>query len=222
MTKSTGIGRGGVQRAQTHCRNGHPLSGDNIQNRTNGRRVCKACHRLSQRARYKPRSAPKRVPVDGQLTCGKCRQAKPAEAFRYYRGGWGGKCKRCVYDAQAERCMDRREYIDGLKLSTGCADCGYNAASVALEFDHRPGTLKLCEITRFRNGAGTWDQMLAEIAKCEIVCSNCHRIRTFTRPKEPVKVERRKVAHRRILLDQEAAIAQPVEAHAPTLFEAVS
>lgn len=38
---------------QTHCQNGHPLSGENLYLNPAGARVCKACRRAYHRARYK-------------------------------------------------------------------------------------------------------------------------------------------------------------------------
>jgi hypothetical protein len=37
---------------KTHCKNGHPLSGDTIRVGSQGRRICRICVRAYQRARY--------------------------------------------------------------------------------------------------------------------------------------------------------------------------
>ena len=61
-----------------------------------------------------------------------------------------------------------------------CADCRGRFPACAMDFDHRdPGT-KRSSVTRLvgRAGAG---RILAEAAKCDIVCANCHRLRTFER-----------------------------------------
>ena len=65
------------------------------------------------------------------------------------------------------------------KLSRGCADCGYNKASEALDFDHLHS--KLQNVGKMLTWS--WNGILKEIAKCEVVCANCHRIRTNTRRK---------------------------------------
>ena len=65
-----------------------------------------------------------------------------------------------------------------LKLEAGCKDCGYAENPVALDFDHVRG------IKKFHfNSAGTrsWARILEELEKCEVVCANCHRIRTVER-----------------------------------------
>jgi len=69
--------------------------------------------------------------------------------------------------------------IDAIKLERGCADCGYNAHAEALDFDHLPGAIKRYEVAQM--GRSGWATIEAEIAKCEVVCSNCHRVRTVRR-----------------------------------------
>lgn len=74
----------------------------------------------------------------------------------------------------------RRKWIDDFKLKQGCADCGYNAHPKALDFDHVRGE-KLGDIGRLAHTAIAWGRLMAEIAKREVVCANCHRIRTHER-----------------------------------------
>lgn len=73
------------------------------------------------------------------------------------------------------------KFITQLKMSKGCADCGYNAHPVALDFDHLPGYEKRYGIAQIAYGGYGLDLVLEEIAKCEVVCANCHRIRTLDR-----------------------------------------
>lgn len=73
-----------------------------------------------------------------------------------------------------------RAYIDSVKLAAGCADCGFRAAAVALEFDHLPGTKKIGKVSNLASSR-TLDRVKEEIAKCEVVCANCHAIRTAQR-----------------------------------------
>ncbi len=80
---------------------------------------------------------------------------------------------------QAARAASRHRFLDSIKLTLGCADCGYREHACALDFDHLPGTVKL-----FGVGTGltrAMDVLLTEIDKCEIVCANCHRVRTMVR-----------------------------------------
>lgn len=59
-----------------------------------------------------------------------------------------------------------------------CADCCDRFEACAMEFDHRDPATKRSTISRMV-GRATTEAILAEIAKCDIVCANCHRTRTF-------------------------------------------
>lgn len=59
-----------------------------------------------------------------------------------------------------------------------CIDCGFNDWRI-LQFDHVSGT-KRNEISTMVTTAYSWQSILQEIDKCEIVCPNCHHIRTGT------------------------------------------
>lgn len=73
----------------------------------------------------------------------------------------------------------KREIVRDYKLAHGCMDCGYKAHAEALDFDHRPGTEKLFSVGNFSNRP--LDAIFAEIEKCDVVCANCHRVRTMSR-----------------------------------------
>lgn len=74
------------------------------------------------------------------------------------------------------RSKNVKKFLANYKLEKGCLDCGYNKHHSALDFDHVSGTkeLNVC----FAKSIG---QATKEIKKCEVVCSNCHRIRTYNR-----------------------------------------
>jgi hypothetical protein len=63
----------------------------------------------------------------------------------------------------------------------GCIDCGYNGHPMALEFDHKPGSKKVKCVGQLARHP--WHVVLTEIAKCDVVCANCHRVRTANRRK---------------------------------------
>jgi len=67
----------------------------------------------------------------------------------------------------------RREAINSIKLSRGCAQCGYNKHPAALQFNHIKGE-KLFNISQ--DPKRKWETIFAEIAKCEVLCANCHAI----------------------------------------------
>jgi C1A family cysteine protease len=64
-----------------------------------------------------------------------------------------------------------QEYIRAIKEASSCVDCG-ESNSVVLDFDHVKGE-KVSNIS-----------IQKEIDKCEVRCSNCHRIATAKRRNE--------------------------------------
>ena len=76
----------------------------------------------------------------------------------------------------------RKEKKDALRdylLENPCVDCG-NSDIRVLEFDHVRGIKKM-DVTKMVSHAYSWEKIQEEIDKCEVVCANCHKIRTFGR-----------------------------------------
>ena len=76
------------------------------------------------------------------------------------------------------RARVRREYTDKVK-NQPCVDCGEAFPPVAMDFDHVRGQ-KEFQISDARSRT-SFKKLQEEIAKCDIVCANCHRIRTQER-----------------------------------------
>jgi hypothetical protein len=74
----------------------------------------------------------------------------------------------------------KRQYLYDIK-DVPCLDCGNKFHPACMEFDHREDEIKLFNIGRLSD----WNKnnIEAEIAKCDIVCANCHNLRTFNRIK---------------------------------------
>lgn len=70
--------------------------------------------------------------------------------------------------------------IHNEKLKRGCACCGYNASAYALDFDHIDASTKICDVARMTTR--NLDKIQKEIAKCQVLCANCHRIKTNDPP----------------------------------------
>lgn len=60
-----------------------------------------------------------------------------------------------------------------------CAACGRRFPPCVMQFDHRDPTTKKFVISQKRTAGHA--TLLAEVAKCDIVCTNCHRDRTYKR-----------------------------------------
>jgi len=57
-----------------------------------------------------------------------------------------------------------------------CADCGVKYPRACMQADHVRGKKKY-KISFFYYGNGTMKGLLAELAKCEVRCANCHCLR---------------------------------------------
>jgi len=62
-----------------------------------------------------------------------------------------------------------------------CVDCGVIYPFYVMQFDHIAGD-KITDVSRLV-ASGSEKKLLEEIAKCELVCANCHAERTYLRQK---------------------------------------
>lgn len=133
-------------------------------------------------------------------TCAKCGTGKPLEEFvRESRrpSGRGYRCLKCAAAAQkvyhesaagreaikAQRIVRRgklRALVNSRK-DVPCSDCKGRFPLICMDFDHLGNEPKEDEISTMVHRLTSVERILAEIAKCEVVCSNCHRIRTLER-----------------------------------------
>lgn len=138
-----------------------------------------------------------------EKTCNKCSELKSVEEFNWKNKSKGRRdslCKACrsaewskYYgdNKEAHRKAVRkynktqREEIKKLRdelKSVPCADCGECYGPHVMDFDHREGERK-------KGNPGdivktySIKAYLEEIEKCDVVCANCHRERTFQRRK---------------------------------------
>ena len=123
--------------------------------------------------------------------CSKCKQVKDLETDFYkavgYRGGYRSYCKQCQGEFPSqlpeellkrvyERRQRNRQFIWDYYSAHPCVDCGEDDP-VVLELDHVRGK-KLAGVSQLVHNTRSLKVIEDEIAKCEVVCSNCHRRRT--------------------------------------------
>lgn len=70
--------------------------------------------------------------------------------------------------------------MNALKAQTPCADCGRFYPAVAMDWDHLPGAVKTANVSDLVRD-GRRKRAEEEIVKCELVCRNCHAVRTDQR-----------------------------------------
>jgi hypothetical protein len=74
----------------------------------------------------------------------------------------------------------KRLYVQKVKSETPCADCQQRFHYCVMDFDHVRGK-KRYSIGKLAASNLSLKYLLEELENCEVVCSNCHRIRTFSR-----------------------------------------
>jgi hypothetical protein len=73
-----------------------------------------------------------------------------------------------------------KAWYESLKTDKPCADCRQTFPPIVMQWDHLPGSNKLGDLgTLWR--CHNRRRVLEEIAKCELVCANCHALRTLAR-----------------------------------------
>lgn len=103
--------------------------------------------------------------------------------------GYCNLCLRCAYirnkdsikSSGERRSKEKRDIVLAAK-SKPCADCGNTYPFYVMQFDHLPEFEKAFNVSKYYQK--TVQEIQQEIAKCEVVCSNCHAIRTYTRLKK--------------------------------------
>jgi hypothetical protein len=70
--------------------------------------------------------------------------------------------------------------VRAYKESKSCVDCGVAYPYYVMDFDHVRGE-KTANVADILNRSCSRPVLFAEIAKCDLVCSNCHRVRTHNR-----------------------------------------
>ena len=82
-------------------------------------------------------------------------------------------------ESNRSKYIRKKEFVTMIKATSGCVDCGIKNP-VVLDFDHVPERgPKLFELHKFSNHS--FPDIAAEIQKCDVVCANCHRIRSWAR-----------------------------------------
>src|SRR5690242_8399295 len=96
--------------------------------------------------------------------------------------------QRAHYHANKEKWREKRfrweRKMRGLILEAKdrpCADCGGRWPAVVMEFDHRPGSNKQFNLGDQRARKNGLAVVQEELAKCDVLCPTCHRIRTLRR-----------------------------------------
>lgn len=74
-----------------------------------------------------------------------------------------------------------QKYVNNIKSISPCVDCKLKFHFYAMQFDHIDATNKKTEVSRLVNSNCDIITIQNEIDKCDLVCANCHAIRTYIR-----------------------------------------
>lgn len=134
--------------------------------------------------------------------CSKCQKSKPLSEFaknKSKKDGLSVNCRECksaynkahysgnkgYYVEKAERnkapLIEAAQKIINEAKSVPCTDCHRSYPPYVMDFDHLDPNEKEFNISAIRSNVYSikgLTRLKAEIAKCEVVCANCHRERT--------------------------------------------
>lgn len=138
--------------------------------------------------------------VETDKTCMDCNLTLSPDQFRWKNKRLGyrvARCKQCdakhraeVYSTRShhrdniarsnlKHTRELRKLVEEYKTNKPCVDCGVIYPPYVMDFDHLDPTTKVDKISRLAAQTTSKEKLLAEIAKCDLVCANCHRERTY-------------------------------------------
>ena len=114
-------------------------------------------------------------------SCKDCGKEQPVEEFplagkvkgvQYYRH----LCTQCYSKQKTKASNTRMDKFREYKKTLKCERCGYDDHR-ALEFHHPNDDKEYtpCVVARRKS----WENVMKELNKCEVLCSNCHRIEHY-------------------------------------------
>ena len=136
--------------------------------------------------------------------CTFCKKEKPLSDFnknKTRKDGYSTSCRNCINEYNRKnykkylptiraynnkRKKETRKWFQEYKLHLKCEECGYNKHPAALDFHHLDPNTKENAVRHFTNGYAK-ERILAEIAKCKVLCANCHRIHHYMDPESDGK-----------------------------------
>jgi len=138
-------------------------------------------------------------PQDGVRLCAKCLEWKTPAEFHNSRTNQFSYCRDCrrqydreYYDQrgrrprlarQRARIDAARSWMAELKSGLPCTDCGEIFPIYVMHWDHLPEFEKVAEVSAMVAGRSR-EAVLEELKKCELVCANCHVLRTISRARK--------------------------------------
>jgi len=121
--------------------------------------------------------------MESTRVCRQCNIEGPTDTFasagikngkKYYRY----LCKSCYHRSKQPRKDDLKQFVLNIKKDSGCSICGFSDYR-ALQFHHIIAETKHRAVSDMVAHGFSKEKILEEIAKCIIICANCHQIKHF-------------------------------------------
>lgn len=151
---------------------GHQMDFDHRDPSEKGFNIC------SSRAALKSREQLLAETAKCDVVCANCHRIRTRRRHRLWLASRTPATSPRIAEQRARWRYDA-DLLDQLR-SIPCADCGGTFAQCSMDFDHRDPSTKVRAVMSMISNFGL-EKILAEVAKCDIVCANCHRLRTFER-----------------------------------------
>lgn len=146
------------------CEKEFPPEGFHSRGRGVRDTLCSGCRGLSSRGRYADGySAEQRERLERL----RASRALPPDQKIERRKEWSRKLKK-----------QRADRLLIFKRGKPCSDCENSFHPQSMDFDHRGDKTMNVSVMA---GRRSWADILIEISKCDLVCANCHRVRTARR-----------------------------------------
>lgn len=145
--------------------------------------ICRDCQKTLRESDFFPSSLRR-----GDRQCRRCKTIRSKDAHRRYVLRHPDKVKisnkrserkRRANGKTSEYRFKRREWYRKYKSETPCVDCGCCFSAECMDFDHVGNKTK--QVSHLVTGGYSAEAIRKEMEQCDLVCSNCHRIRTCAR-----------------------------------------
>ena len=120
---------------------------------------------------------------DTMRICNKCKQEKAFSEYPQRSGRPLGQlnrvCRPCLLDSLKQHRQHVRSVVNRWKEMKGCSACGFKGKHYQLDLDHVDPSTKYGQNHRAYEPNWRMERIKQELAKCVILCANCHREKTF-------------------------------------------
>ena len=109
--------------------------------------------------------------------CTKCGKELPLDEFNWRNKAAGtrrSECKYCHSAYMKAQYQKKKGIVQEMKSQCACAKCGETRGYV-LDYHHIDPSIKEDSVARLTSNTSNLEKVFAEIEKCVVLCSNCHR-----------------------------------------------